>query len=336
VQPTPIAECVGVSKVFRPAPVPWARFLGGRGEREIVALRGVDLTIGQDEIVGLAGPNGAGKTVLVKLLATLTEPTAGSVRLFGLDARGHGRAVSARIGMTTADERSFYWRLTPRQNLRFFAKLHGLGGAPGNRRVDELLDRLQLLPLADRPFRMLSAGNRHRLAIARALLADPDLLLLDEPTANLDPIAARNLRELIKERARGSDHRSILITTHNLAELEELCDRVGILSQGRMLECADFPTLRARYGGQDRVRVVVQQLDEGLRARIGGRVPGLAIADLGERGVELVFEEPVGGAHLAFVLGELGRTGAAVRSCTTRSPTLQDVFLNLIGSAESP
>ena len=231
----PVVDIDGVTKTFRPPPAPWRRLLGLPAQPDVVALRDVSLQIEPGEILGLVGPNGAGKTVLVKLIATLTEPTSGQLRVFGLDSVRDSRRIRGLIGLTTTDERSFYWRLTCRQNLMFFARLYGHHGAAARRLVDELLDTIDLSHAVDRPYRVLSAGNRQRLAIARALLPDPPLLLLDEPTSSLDPIAASNLRKLIVERLHGNRERSVLFTSHDLVEVEEMCTRVAVLARGRIL-----------------------------------------------------------------------------------------------------
>jgi ABC-2 type transport system ATP-binding protein len=259
----------GVTKRFRPPPAPWRRLLGLPVQPDTVALCDVSLQVQPGEILGLVGPNGAGKTVLVKLIATLTEPTSGQLHVFGLDSVRAARTIRSGIGLATADERSFYWRLTCRQNLMFFARLYGRHGAAARRLVDELLDTIDLSDAADRPYRVLSAGNRQRLAIARALLPDPMLLLLDEPTSSLDPIAAANLRKLVVERLHRPGERSVLFTSHDLREVEEICTRVAVLSGGRILACSDPSSLVSSLRATD-LGAAFEQLMNQERRDAGG------------------------------------------------------------------
>jgi ABC-type multidrug transport system ATPase subunit/ABC-type multidrug transport system permease subunit len=319
----------GVDKVFAPPPAPWRRLLRRPEPPGIVALRGIDLEVRRGEILGLVGENGAGKTVLVKLIATLTEPTRGRIQVFGLDAVRQARVLRARLGLTTADERSFYWRLTPRQNLRFFARLHGAGGRQARRRVDELLERVDLLPLADRPYRMLSAGNRQRLALARALLGEPELLLLDEPTSSLDPLAAARLRALIRERVLDDRRRAVLFTTHDLSEVDDLCERVTVLRSGRCLWSGPVAALRQRFGGDELVTLTARGI---APADLDGAARGQTVR-ASAAGVVVELAPGQGGEALAAVVAQVVRAGGRVVACRTQRRPLQQVFEALVGAA---
>jgi ABC-2 type transport system ATP-binding protein len=169
---------------------------------QVRALRGVDLEVREGEIFGLLGPNGAGKTTLLKILSCLVLPDRGSAKVAGHDVEDE-RRVKPEIGLVNTDERSFYWRLNARENLSFFAVLYGV---PRNRRaarIDELLARVDLLDAADRPFSGYSSGMKQRMAIARALLHDPPILLMDEPTRSLDPSSQLGLRRFILDELSG-------------------------------------------------------------------------------------------------------------------------------------
>jgi ABC-2 type transport system ATP-binding protein len=196
----------------------------------VEALRNVSFEVADGEIFGLIGKNGAGKTTLTKIIATLVQPTSGTVSVNGIDSVKNEVKVRSLIGLATAEERSFYWRLTCEQNLMFFARLCGLSDKNSRKRIAELFEQLGLIELRKRRFSDLSTGNKQRLAIARSLITKPSCLLLDEPTRSLDPVAAAKLRELISN----LKNVSILLTSHNLAEVEELCGRVAVIVNGEV------------------------------------------------------------------------------------------------------
>jgi len=198
------------------------------------ALDRVSFAVAPGEIVALLGPNGSGKTTCVKLLAGMLLPGSGTARAGGIDLSAETERAQAQVGYVVADERSFEWRLTPRQNLRFFGALHGLGGAPLAARIDELGARLGIDGLLDRPFRTLSAGQKARVAIARGLLHRPGALLLDEVTRTLDPGAAERLRRFVREELVARDGLAVLLTTHDLHEARALASRVVVLVDGQV------------------------------------------------------------------------------------------------------
>ena len=301
----------------------------------MVALKDVSLDVNPGEIMGLVGRNGAGKTVLLKLAATLSEPTQGHLRLFGMDSVTNSREARCQIGMATCDERSFYWRLTSRQNLAFFATLCGLSRREARRRVDELLDLLDLMPVADRSYRVLSTGNRQRLAIARALLLDPRLLLLDEPTNSLDPVAAARLRDVILERISSEESRAILITSHDLEEVQGLSHRVAILDQGRILEVDSMSGLCLRYASEETVRVRVRgSVAESLATRLRGVAPTARCASSGDGITEVSFAQDQGDGCLHRILPMLMEADSQIVGCQTEGPSLKDVFDRLVGERD--
>ena len=205
-----------------------------RRQSPVCVLRDVDLSVGRGEILGLLGTNGAGKTTLLKILATLILPTAGRITIEGVDVIHEPHRAIQLVSLVTADERSFYWPLTGRQNLEFFATFQGLGRDAARRRIEELQEQLGLEAL-DRQFGIYSTGMRHRLAIARGLIRRPHVLLLDEPTRSLDPVAANGLRRLIRDTLVAQLGCTVVLATHNLQEAEELCDREVFLHKGRLL-----------------------------------------------------------------------------------------------------
>ncbi len=218
------------------------RLLPGRALGPPVLDR-VSLQIDSGELFGLLGPNGAGKTTLIKTLSTLIKPTSGTAWIYGAGLEQEA-AVKSRIGLVTTDERSFYWRLTGRENLEFFAALQNTAAATISERISRLLDLVGREGVADKEFRKYSSGMRQRLAIARALIHQPRILFLDEPTQGLDPPAIRSLYSLLRERLRGEHQITVLLTTHRLSEAEQLCDRMAILHQGRIRAVGTLEELR--------------------------------------------------------------------------------------------
>jgi ABC-2 type transport system ATP-binding protein len=219
----------GVTKVYS-RPTGLQRFLiKSASDADVHALRGVDLSVRVGEVVGLVGPNGAGKTTLIKIISTLLDATSGTTTVGGYDVSADAVAVRKRIGLVLADDRSLYWRLTGRQNLEFFGVMQGLGWKAASRRADEMLARVGL---ADRDKLVFgySSGMRARLSIARAMLGRPPLLILDEPTRALDPVATAAVGQLL--RANAAEGVAVLLSSHRLDELEAVSDRVVAIVGG--------------------------------------------------------------------------------------------------------
>jgi ABC-2 type transport system ATP-binding protein len=205
-----------------------------RKRNVLTTLSGVNLKVKEGEVLGLLGPNGAGKSTLIKILCTLILPTVGEAYVNGYNVVKEGQQARSSIGFITTDERSFYWRLSGRENLQFFATLHNMPQSQVKARVEELLDVVHLKNRADEPFLNYSAGMKQRMAIARGLLNDPKVLFMDEPTRSLDPGAAKSLRDFIKDHIVTERGKTVLISTHQLDEAEQLCDTIAILDEGRI------------------------------------------------------------------------------------------------------
>jgi len=231
------------------------------------ALNGVSLDLAEGEILGLLGPNGAGKTTLLKVLATLVVADSGEGRVAGRplsDEHGVRRAV----GLVTSEERSFYWRLSGRENLAFFAAMQGLGPDEVKGRLAELSAIFHLQEFLDRRFDAYSSGMKQRLALARALLHRPRVLLLDEPTRSVDPIESLALRSAIRRFAR-EEGTGVLLVTHNLREAEALCDRVGVQRAGKLVFEGTLGGLRAHLAGAERYRLWLEAAVEGWESLPG-------------------------------------------------------------------
>jgi len=214
------------------------------------ALRGVSFEVSSGTVFGILGANGAGKTTLVKILATLVLPTSGVVSVLSRDIHREADAVRDSVGFVVSDERSFYWRLSVRDNLRFFATLDDLARELAERRIGELLERLEITDFIDRPFRDLPTGIRQRVAIARALLRDPSLILMDEPTRSLDPRAGSLLRSWIREKLVDQAGKTILMMTHDALEAESLCDSLAVLRAGRFVSTGTPDEIRGAESGR--------------------------------------------------------------------------------------
>ncbi|HEX8708562.1 MAG TPA: ABC transporter ATP-binding protein [Pyrinomonadaceae bacterium] len=320
---------ISIDRLSKTYPVPLARLkqlLHRRTKPPVQALSEVCFEVGEGEIFGLIGRNGAGKTTLTKIIATLVQPTSGSVTVKGFDSVRDEQRVRAQVGLATAEERSFYWRLTVEQNLMFFARLYGLKDAAARRRIIELVERFELKELVSRRFGELSTGNKQRMAFARAMLAGPPVLLLDEPTRSLDPLAAARMRALISSLAGGDPPVSILLTSHNLAEVEELCERVAVISGGRIRALGTPQQLRDAHRQAERVRLKIRGLTSQRAAAI--LADGLDDLELIEQGTELLvaFRREPDDLRLDAALRTIQESGGSVLSFESERATLLEVL----------
>lgn len=202
--------------------------------RTVTALDGLDLRVEPGRVFCLLGPNGAGKTTLIKILATLVLPDGGRALVGGHDVAREPRPAKRAVGYAVGEERSFYWRLTGRQNLEFFAALYGLRGAARDRRIAEVLELAGLGDAAGLRFNTYSTGMKQMLAFARALLADAAILLVDEPTRSLDPLAADRIRSFLRGEMAGRQGKTVLWATHDLGEAADYADDIAVISRGRV------------------------------------------------------------------------------------------------------
>lgn len=222
------------------------KFRKKRGEYAY-ALKGVSLTVHRGEVVGILGPNGSGKSTLVRVISTLTIQDGGEVRVFGVDAVEHPRNVQRFINRVSV-EASFFKKLSSMENLLFGAKLYGVGDAESRPRIRTILESIGFdVKRIGEPMEHLSRGMQQKIALARALLTSPMLMLLDEPTTGLDPRSKKDVQKLIRQIKQGHDS-SILLCTHDMGEAEELCDRIGILLNGELIAIGTAAELKAMYG----------------------------------------------------------------------------------------
>lgn len=293
-------------------------FRRGR-RREVEALRGVDLEVGKGELVALLGRNGAGKTTLLKIVTTLLLPTAGEVRVAGRDALREPRQARERIGLVLAGERTVYWKLTGRENLLLFAGLYGVSRREARRRAEALLARVGLGEFRNVPAEKYSTGMRKRLALAKALVHEPEVLVLDEPTAGLDPQGVEDLWRILRE-LRDERKLTVLMATHNMLEAQELPDRVVILEEGTIVAEGTPAEVKAQAGAVPTAALTLA----GPEPALG---PGARVYPQGDGRWLLVLPA----ADLPGALARVQGMGLRLEGVQVKSSTLWDAFLKLTG-----
>lgn len=309
-----------LSKTYPPSFPRLKKFLRMEIEPPVEALRNVSFEIAEGEIFGLIGSNGAGKTTLTKIIATLVQPTGGRVSVKNFDSVRNEVKVRSLIGLATAEERSFYWRLSGERNLMFFARLYGMDDRAARKRIGELFERLNLTAVAGRRFSELSTGSKQRLAVARALLAAPPVLLLDEPTRSLDPLAAAEMRELLAS----LEAVSVLLTSHNLAEIEQLCRRVAVISKGEIRSIDTPENLRRAHRQTQRVKITFANLPE-TRFNLPEGLEAVSLEKFPEFST-LAFTRAADDESLGKTVSLLTAQGARILDVETEKPTLLDVL----------
>ena len=295
------------------------------------AVDGIDLVVEPGEIFGLLGPNGAGKTTTMKMLATLLIPTSGTIRVLGIDPLDRPRDVRARLGAMLSGERSLYWKLTGRENLEYFAALYHVPPKETVTRIAASLAAVKLSDRADDYVERYSTGMRQRLALARALLPDPQLVILDEPTVGLDPQASRDLRDRVRElRSQG---RTVLLTTHYMEEADQLCDRVAIIDHGRIVALDTPAALKRTIRAEEIVRLDIGVPADGGR-QVLERLSRVGTVARHERtnGTLAVTVHCASARDLVPAAFDAARAeGATVQHVEVVPVTLEDVFISLTG-----
>lgn len=287
----------------------------------VTAVSDLSLTVPEGQLFGLLGPNGAGKTTLVKMLCTLILPSSGTAAIAGNDLVDTA-AIRAAVGLVVSDDRSFYWRLSARRNLAFFAAMHGLYGRAAIERIDQVLVDVDLLDVADRRFGQFSSGMKQRLAIARSLLHRPRLLFLDEPSRSLDPTATQRLHQLIR-RLMSEQAMTVFLITHDLAEAETLCHRVAFMHKGR-IQASGSPAELRRHFRAMRYSLYVDPLPEKVLA-ILANVPDLVCRSGGaDHWIEL--RAMAGDGVLTAVFDTLHQHNIAIHHVENTPPSLEEIF----------
>jgi ABC-2 type transport system ATP-binding protein len=310
--PTLAIDAREVAKTFRSG---WFR------PRLTDALRGVTLQVPRGAIVGLLGPNGAGKTTLLSILATLLIPDRGTARVLGLDVVRDSMALRRRLNMASGRP-SFLWSLRVSEIIAFYGRLYGLSGVALRVRVDKLIEQYELKPYRGVPYSELSTGLKQRVALAKSLVNDPELLFLDEPTLGLDPDVSVRVRAHIAalRRERGM---TIVLTTHYMREAEELCDEVAFIKAGRILDAGTPDALKRRIGLGD---VIALRLEPAPPAWLGG-APGVLRCATADGWTKCTVDDAE--KRLPDLLRQLFAEGVTVRNVRVREPELEEVFVEL-------
>jgi ABC-2 type transport system ATP-binding protein len=304
-------------------------------KEKIRAVDHVNIGIKEGELFGLLGPNGAGKTTTIRLLCTLLIPDEGTAVVNGFDIIKEAEKVRASVGVVTGGERGLYWRLTGRENLLFFARLYNVPEGIARKRIQELLELVELQDRADDPVEKYSRGMKQRLHVVRGLVHAPPILLLDEPTLGLDPASARVIREFIKEKLQREQGKTILLTTHYMEEANQLCDRIGIMDYGKIIALGTPDELKEHIAKIEVLKISASNVKEDVENRLGGIG---RIKDATVRIIDSVAGEAEITIHaddvedvLPKVIQELVRMRVEIRVIEEKKPTLEDVFISLTG-----
>lgn len=326
-------EVIELKKAFMPPRgiMKWA--IKSPLAQPVIAVDSINLRVPFGSIFGLIGANGAGKTTLIKMLCTLLWPTSGTAIINGNDIRQHEIEVRKSIGLVVADERSFYWRLTGRQNLDFFAALYDLNKVEADSRIRELLELTGLVSAANSMFYSYSAGMKQKLAIARALMIRPKVLFLDEPTRSIDPVTAREIKSFIKEVLVEQHGVTVFMTSHRLEEIEQLCDQISVLNTGKILFNGTVAQLRDMVNLKQRYEIMVSNVaTERLIGRLSrGNFMNFTIENVDGNGsflIDLSFD--LKGDILSGVLRDILTDGGAIHSCEKKDCRLEDMFIEMI------
>jgi ABC-2 type transport system ATP-binding protein len=301
------------------------------------ALDALSLDIREGEIFGLLGPNGAGKTTLIKVLTTLILPTEGTATVHNYSVVRDEWKVRNIIGLIHSDERSFFWRLTGRQNLDFFASIFKIPGKSTKSRIDEVIDHVGLRDQADNLFYNYSTGMKQRLAIARGLLNRPRVLFMDEAMRAIDPISTRKIREFIVTMIRERKDMTIVMATNRLDEATDLCDRVAILNNGNLVKCGSIEEIGAISKGYVQYDIEARNLGEEVIGRIRQmkwvRECNLTFSGNGSAGITVTLDTEEESIHI--ILREIMSNNGHIIRCGRRETSFDESFSRIITEFEA-
>ncbi len=297
---------------------------------KFVALDGVSLEVKPGELFGLLGPNGAGKTTLIKILTTLLAPSSGQAWVDGHEVVAEAKAIRPKINMVSGGESSGYGILTVRENLWLFSRIYGIATAEIRQRIDHMLEVVALTDKGDSRVSHLSTGQRQKMNFCRGFITDPKILFLDEPTLGLDVTSARAIRVFLRKWMAEKPDRTLLLTTHYMAEADELCDRLAIIDKGKVLACDTPANLKRKVQEHP---VFELSLSPGANGSADlGKLPGVLATTTTdtpttvELRVSLIEDAAIGGVVQQIVAG-----GGKILSLKKVEPTLEDVFIELVG-----
>ncbi|KAA0008397.1 MAG: ABC transporter ATP-binding protein [Thermoplasmata archaeon] len=291
----------------------------------VLALDNVSFEVGEGEAFAFLGPNGAGKTTTIKILMGFIYPDLGYAKMFGKDVIRHGKKIRKRIGYLP-EEMGFYDQLSAYENLNFFARLFGIPKAEREKRIEELLERVDLLERKDSPVREYSHGMKQRLGIAQSLINDPDLLIYDEPTSGLDPRSSYEIRELIKGFVK--EGKTLFLSSHLLYEVQQICRTVAIINKGKIVVKDEIKNLSKMISGKSiKVTIRCLNLDEELVDK-AKKVKGVRrVRTDGNNLIAMVEDEET----IASMISSMVKAGGKITSVKEESPGLEEIFLKLTG-----
>lgn len=302
-----------------------------------VALNRINIKIHPGELFGLLGPNGSGKTTMIKCLSTILIPDEGTALVNGFDISKETSLVRASLGMVVGGERTLYWKLTARDNLMYFASLYKMQKKQAKKRIKELLENFDLSSRADERLEDYSTGMRQKVAIARALLHNPPILLLDEPTLGLDPNFSRQIRSQIKELS-AKHGKTVLLTTHYMDEAEQLCDRVAFINDGNIIAVDTPNRLKAMIKEKELLEVTIYSPPAGIEEYIRSFLPDADLIKLlpGNEGEGIPSRIKIMGGtaeeHVGTIIDALRQKDIRISGLNVGMPTLEDVFIKLTGA----
>ncbi len=301
-----------------------------RKTKEVIAVDGISFDVPQGSLFGMLGPNGAGKTTTVKMLTTLLIPTSGTARVLGYDVVDRADAIRGRIGFIFGGERGLYWRLSGINNLRYFASLYHVDPKVSDERIPYLLDLVGLKDRGQERVEGYSRGMKQRLHIARTLLHDPEVLFLDEPTMGLDPVGARELRQVIRNLQ--AEKKTILLTTHYMFEADALCERIAVIDRGHIVALDTPKGLKDLVSDLSVIEIEVFGLPEKTLGRLR-TLPFIDTVNVEEQDQRqlLLAHSPIGSEAIPELLAAMD--GVRVGKVIVREPTLEDAYVRLVGGA---
>ncbi|MDI3475256.1 MAG: type transport system ATP-binding protein [Thermococcaceae archaeon] len=317
-------EVVNLKKSYpKKIPLPFRRV------EWVEAVKGITFSVRKGELFGLLGPNGAGKTTTIKILTTLLEPSGGEAKVLGYDVVKEAREVRRRINLVAEGERTLYWRLSAYENLRYFASIYHVPKRDAERRINELLKMVGLWERRNDLVMGFSRGMKQRLAIAKALINDPEVLFLDEPTLGLDVQSTIFVRDFVKSLVK-EEGKTVLLTTHYMVEAEKLCDRIAIIDHGKIIAMDTPQNLKKLVRDEEAVEIRVKDFSPEKVKEVDERL--VVVEKEPEKGT-LVLRGSIDEEDLPKVVERLIRAGAKILSVEKKEPTLEDVFIKLTGRA---
>lgn len=288
--------------------------------KHVLALDHVSLHIKKGEVFGLIGPNGAGKTTFIKTLSTLIIPDEGTAEIAGKDIITDEKDVRRLLGVVTSEvPRSLSWRLTGKQNLMFFANMYGLFGEEAENRIEYLLERFGLREWKDHMVMKYSTGMKHKLALVRALLHDPPVLLLDEPTTGIDPFSQYDIRGYVRAELRD---KTVIWASHNLLEVEQVCDRIALINKGKIVLMGRPDDLKEKYWDYEKISIQLSLPEASKFSSLeGARVENDHVVEISTADLSETF---------AQIQEVLSKNRVHLKHIRTHSPSLEDIFRKVV------